>query len=369
MKLFDCHCHAQLGPRGIAPLLETIPQSLSASSVAVLHEHNGDVSHLLHNNAASSASFAGAAIMSTHPRDYSIVDSAVSDLRDRSYRAVPCYGIHPWFLHEVLHESDYDDSNSFDANDGSEEWLVDLKQRLVDHPDSIVGEIGLDGARWREVEETYDNTDEGGKNDNITIWDKKRVLSCPMKHQRRAFEQQLLLAAELQRPVSIHVVKAWGELFDSFDTVRNTMKNKYLAEEKHALETATDDDTLLSSNRRKKPKRLLLPPKIYFHAFSGKEGIIPSILAACEKGNVPREDVFFGFAPAIPNYYSAKTPSIMKRIGIRQLVLETDLEDMSNAWDDLKRGVEGLATALDMDACEVAEQAYENAERLYFGRK
>ena len=59
----------------------------------------------------------------------------------------------------------------------------------------------------------------------------------------------------------------------------------------------------------------------------------------------------------------------MKWIGICQLVLETELEDMSNAWDDLKRGVEGLATALDMDACKVTEQACENAERLYFGCK
>ena len=112
-----------------------------------------------------------------------------------------------------------------------------------------------------------------------------------MNLQRRAFEQQLLLAAELQRPVSIHVVKAWGDLLDSFDTVRELMKQKYMLEEK---EGATDTSL---SKRRKKPKQLLLPPKIYFHAFSGKAGVIPSLLAACDKGNVPREDVFFGFAP------------------------------------------------------------------------
>ena len=57
----------------------------------------------------------------------------------------------------------------------------------------------------------------------------------------------------------------------------------------------------------------------------------------------------------------------MKHIGIRQLVLETDLEDASNSWYDLKRGVEGLALALGMNVCEVAEQTHENAERLYFG--
>ncbi len=60
-------------------------------------------------------------------------------------------------------------------------------------------------------------------------------------------------------------------------------------------------DEQYSSIRRKKKKqsknRLLLPPKIYFHAFSGKAGILPSLLAAIEKGNVSRDDVYFGFAP------------------------------------------------------------------------
>ena len=59
----------------------------------------------------------------------------------------------------------------------------------------------------------------------------------------------------------------------------------------------------------------------------------------------------------------------MKRIGIHQLVLETDLEDSSNAWYDLNRGVEGVAKALDMDICEVVEQTYQNAERLYFSQE
>lgn len=57
----------------------------------------------------------------------------------------------------------------------------------------------------------------------------------------------------------------------------------------------------------------------------------------------------------------------MERVGIEQLVLETDLEDMSTAWDDLQRGVEGLASALDVSVHEVAEQTHLNAERLYFG--
>ena len=96
--------------------------------------------------------------------------------------------------------------------------------------------------------------------------------------------------------------------------------------------------------------------------------MINSILAACEKGNVSRENVFFGFAPAIPNFYTAKTPTIMKQIGINQLVIETDLEDSTNVWNDLQRGVEGIAKAVDLDANQVAYITYQNSKRLYFGR-
>ncbi|KAL7535458.1 hypothetical protein ACHAXR_006506 [Thalassiosira sp. AJA248-18] len=365
MKLFDCHCHTHMGPRGISPLLESIPQP--SATIGAQHEHAA------RDHTSASSSFAGAAIMSTHPRDYAAVDSVVAKLRERSYRAVPCYGIHPWFLHEVLNttsSSDDESKNSFNDDGKEDDWLVDLKQRLIDHPDAIVGEIGLDGARWREVEEDDNATvQSNGSKEEVNIWKRKRVLSCPMDLQRRAFEQQLLLAAELQRPVSIHVVRAWGELLDSFDTAREAMEQKYLIEEEEeeAQKKGEENEQFIRPRSRIKPKRrLLLPPKVYFHAFSGKAGVLPSLLAACKKGNVPREDVFFGFAPAIPNFYSAKTPSIMKQIGIHQLVLETDLEDSSNAWSDLKRGVEGLALALDMDVCEVAEQTYWNADRLYF---
>jgi len=186
-----------------------------------------------------------------------------------------------------------------------------------------------------------------------------------MEIQQRAFEQQLYIAAELEMPVSIHVVKAWGELFHSLDNVRDKMRQKYLKEEEDALQKI---ESKQSRKKNKKPKHRLLPPTIYFHAFSGKAGVINSILAACEKGNVSRENVFFGFAPAIPNFYTSNTPTIMRQIGIYQLVIETDLEDSTNVCTDLQRGVEGIASAFDVDAYQVADITYQNAKRLYFGR-
>jgi Tat protein secretion system quality control protein TatD with DNase activity len=58
----------------------------------------------------------------------------------------------------------------------------------------------------------------------------------------------------------------------------------------------------------------------------------------------------------------------MKEIGLHRLLLETDYEDASCVWDDLIRGVEGIAAALDVDVEDVADQTYENAEYFYFGR-
>jgi Tat protein secretion system quality control protein TatD with DNase activity len=56
----------------------------------------------------------------------------------------------------------------------------------------------------------------------------------------------------------------------------------------------------------------------------------------------------------------------MKQIGIHNLLLETDLEDSTTAWDDLNEGMQGIAAALDMDVCEVANETYDNAMRFYF---
>jgi hypothetical protein len=60
---------------------------------------------------------------------------------------------------------------------------------------------------------------------------------------------------------------------------------------------ATREEGRSSKKEAERRKPLLLPPKMYFHAFSGKAGVLPSLLAACEKGNIPRGDVYFGFAP------------------------------------------------------------------------
>jgi TatD DNase family protein len=79
----------------------------------------------------------------------------------------PAFGLHPWYVKER-----------------SPGWAETLRQHLADHPHAVVGEIGLD--RWIE-------------NPDIDV-----QLDC--------LRTQLALAVELDRPATIHCLRAWGLL-------------------------------------------------------------------------------------------------------------------------------------------------------------
>jgi len=80
---------------------------------------------------------------------------------------IPAFGIHPWFI-----------------GSRSEKWLDKLECVLKSFPQASVGEIGLDYA----------------------------LKECNEKEQSSVFIDQLRLAAKLDRPVSIHCRRAWGDL-------------------------------------------------------------------------------------------------------------------------------------------------------------
>lgn len=82
---------------------------------------------------------------------------------------LPAYGIHPW--HAATADGD---------------WLDDLQDHLVSHPEASIGEIGLDG--W--------------------------VAAPSREVQRPVFLDQWQLARESKRPATIHCVKAWGALLE-----------------------------------------------------------------------------------------------------------------------------------------------------------
>lgn len=104
----------------------------------------------------------------------------VSELAQRFPFVRASYGVHPW-----------------DVARRSPQWREALRARLVAEPRAAVGEIGID--RW-VLEEFEKGT---------------TPLSLPpaaFDEQVDVFTVQLALAIELDRPATIHCLRAWGAL-------------------------------------------------------------------------------------------------------------------------------------------------------------
>ncbi len=117
------------------------------------------------------------------PTEHGIARGVVNGTREDDWEAVetlatthrwllPAFGIHPW---EVAN-----------ATPLWEERLLALLER---HPEASVGEIGLD--RWRRTDD----------------FDLQQTL----------FSRQLAIAARLERPASIHCLRAWGALLEMLE--------------------------------------------------------------------------------------------------------------------------------------------------------
>lgn len=105
-------------------------------------------------------------VNATRENDWPAVEALVLAEPDL---VVPAFGIHPWYAHGVT--------------DG---WQDRLTAMLEKHPLASIGECGVDP--W--------------------------VSSPSMAIQRPVFREQLRLASELKRVLTIHCLKAWGALFE-----------------------------------------------------------------------------------------------------------------------------------------------------------
>lgn len=92
---------------------------------------------------------------------------AVAELARICPKVRPSFGLQPWWV-----------------SDRGPKWRETLENWLHEFPNAGVGEIGLD--RWMQ-------------NPDVTA-------------QRECFQWQLALATHLQRPVTIHCLRAWGLL-------------------------------------------------------------------------------------------------------------------------------------------------------------
>lgn len=164
---------------------------------------------------------------------------AVAHLAIRSPAVRPAYGLHPWYLDRR-----------------TPGWESLLQARLAAEPAAMVGEAGLDHA-----------------------------IDTPGRAvQEEVLRLQLRLAAELNRPVSLHCRKAWGSML-----------------------------ALLKSLPR-------LPPALVFHAYSGDADLIPLLI---------RLNGWFSFCGSLTRLENRRGRASAARVPDDRLLLESDAPDLA----------------------------------------
>lgn len=224
-------------------------------------------------------------VNATREDDWQAVEELA--LRDPDF-ILPAFGIHPWH-----------------ARTASPGWREKLAALLEKHPQASLGECGLD--QW--------------------------TAEPSLEIQRPVFIGQLRLARELDRPLSIHCLKAWGALFDAFTEAPP-------------------------------------PPRFLMHSFGGSietaRRLIP--LGAC-----------FSFSGHFLHPRKSAVLEVFKKLPHARILLETDAPDMPPPAEIITRFLPGnhnhpanlpaigqaLAAALGMSAEALASLTGENARRCF----
>lgn len=206
----------------------------------------------------------------------------VANLARNWKQIIPAFGIHPWY-----------------QKCRSTKWQEHLRYHLHEFPEAAVGEIGLD----------------------------HRHTSDDWNEQKSLFIQQLQLAAELNRPVSIHCLKAWGDLISAFSSVPE------------------------------------LPDVIVLHSFSGSL----EMAAVLEKMGC-----YFSFSGAVTHDNHTKIRKAAQSVRVERLLLETDSPDIApmgyNGYtrpSAILQINKAVASLRGLNELEMADIVFKNARRCF----
>lgn len=266
MNLFDSHCHLQ------AP--ELFPQVRSVLA------------------RAASVGVAQVACCGTRPAGWAAVfecaELGAIGPAETMPRVFPMIGIHPWFVPA--------------ATDGASERLKNsiqaLEKLLKGHPTAGVGETGLD------FQSRFVNRQE----------------------QAESFAMHLDLARQLDRPVAVHCVHAWGTLLEIL--------------RKHSA------------------------PRIVLHAFSGAEELIPELIEL---------NCWFSFGGSVTNPRARRVRAAAAAVPAERLLVETDAPDFPPAGSHfpneparLIETIQAIAMLRDVPVETIASLTFMNASERVF---
>ena len=291
----------------------------------------------------------------------------------KSTSILPALGIHPWYLGDILNGNNQpEDVEMYLRWD----WLEELEQHLAQHPNVIVGEIGLcKMARFvREFPK-----DQGGK-------------ATALQLQKVVFRKQLEIAAKWSRPVTVHCVNMHGSFMEVLkESLQQTIESY------KSNEAAVDEGISMQDFVRSK-----FPPAIAMHSFTGTAHHVQEILQFEEEilnperansnnresrkkkkqhvtetineqpnnnASNPKQLFYFGFSHAV-NYVMC-TSEKAKRKGMeavravppRRLLAESDVHNTADITLGTAGAVAYIAAARGEELSYVAEQTTINGLR------
>ena len=245
---------------------------------------------------------------------------ATLEYASNSYWILPALGVHPWYLDSL-----------------PENWLDELEILLKQHPSAIVGEIGLSKmARF--------------------IRQHPEGKSVALDIQRSVFKNQMILAAKLRRPVSVHCVNQHGVFIS-------------VLEELLELASSNDDSPLHS-----------FPVAIGMHSFTGTAHQVKQLLnfetkvqsrgakkKKKKKQPAPADPLFyFGFSHTVNHVMCTSEKSRKKgREAVRsipenRLLAESDVHSSHDLCGGTAGAVAYIAWARDASLQEIANVTAKN---------
>ncbi|XP_065854472.1 uncharacterized protein [Euphorbia lathyris] len=163
----------------------------------------------------------------------------VKEMGQQYPSVIPCFGLHPWYVAER-----------------TPNWLNTLKELFDTNPCAAVGEIGLDkGSHGKKID---------------------------FADQLEVFQQQLQLAKELNRPASVHCVRAYGDLLE-------TMKSMGP-----------------------------FPAGVILHSYLGSAEMVPEFA---------KLGAYFSFSGFLMTMKVQKAKRVVKTVSCDRILLETDAPD------------------------------------------
>ncbi|EPS41591.1 hypothetical protein H072_4509 [Dactylellina haptotyla CBS 200.50] len=305
LGIHDAHCH----PTDTMDVVPEIPQRrMRTLTIMSTKEHDQE-------------------LVAQIAREYGVGKSSVSDLT--ACRVVPSFGWHPWFSHLLLDDmkdggdgvkiSKSEHYSSALTNEPTEEFIATLpepkplsqfiaetRKYLEEFPSALVGEVGID-RQFRLP--------------NVSAGPDEKHLSphrVNLDHQKRVLEEQLRLAGEMGRAVSVHGVAAHGILYDSFAYLfkgHEKIVRSKRTQKRGPYDFEGDDSD--AEDAGPKP----FPPRICLHSFSAPPDFIKTWL----NPKIPAE-IYFSFSHAINvGYGYEKFPDMLKLVPEDKLLIESDL--------------------------------------------